>query len=270
VTDIGELVSVAIPDFDSSECPFDHRPGKHDKENELPPPSTVNDAKKLSDALDDESKHLENIPIRFKVGGTLRKSEAQYTAHHLIPGNETWPESKNQLRKWIDKTKGKVKGDIGYKVNAASNGVDLPGHSAVSTWSSSSEAYQDQYAFAAMEADKKARQFHDRHAAYSDFAAACLDKIAVKLDAREPNLGCGDEDCEGNTGPKYNPPYGLLERIHALAARLESFLHGSWKGWKKPIMTSRFALMYAEDLTQDEARGQLQRHKFNYGEDEEG
>lgn len=269
MTDIGELVAVVIPDFETSKCPFDHRPGKHDKENELPPPTTVNDADKLSKALDAESKHLENIPIRFKVGGSKHKSEAQYTAHHLIPGNETWPASRNQLRKWIDKKEGHVKGDIGYKVNAASNGVDLPGHSAEPSWSSKGEAFQDQYAFAAMEADTKDRQFHDRHPAYSDFAAACLDKIAVKLDARAPSLGCGDEDCEGRTGPKYNPPYGLLERLRGVAARLESFLHGSWKRWRKPVMTSRFALMYAEDLTQDEARGQLQRHKFNYDEEDE-
>lgn len=269
MTDFGELVTLDIPELDSSECPFDHFPGKHDKVNELPPPTTVNDADKLSRALDAESRHLENIPIRFKVGASRHKSEAQYTAHHLIPGNETWPDSKNQLRKWIDKTKGKVKGDIGYKVNAASNGVDLPGHSAEPAWSSKGEAFQDQYAFAAMEADKKMRQFHDRHPAYSDFAAACLDKIGVKLDKREPNLGCGDEDCEGATGPKYNPPYQLLERIHGVAARLESYVSGSWKQWRKPVMTSRFALMYSEDLTQDEARGALQRHKFNYDEEED-
>jgi hypothetical protein len=262
MSELGELVAVVFGEDEKWVCPFEHEPVKHDKKNEIPPPSTVNNASKLSSALNEDSKHVETLPIRFEVLGKLReKEEAQFTAHHLIPGNESWPAAKTQLFKWVDKRKRHIKGDIGYNVNASANGVDLPGHTRAKAWGN--PAYQNSYAFACMEVDKF-RQFHDRHPAYSDFVVNVLNKIAAKLDA-QPQPGCGKKDCGGgDKKPPYDPPYELKERLRAVAERLEGMLIGSWRNWRKPVMTSRFALMYKEDLTQDEARDQLRTHKFNY------
>lgn len=261
MSELGELVAVAAAVDSDWECPFPHRPKTHDKKNVLPPPKTANNASTLSGALDAESAHVENIDIYFSCRGKHHDLEAQFTAHHLIPGNESWPPSKTKLYKWVDKRKGHIKGDIGYDVNAATNGVDLPGHSAAPSWGD--PKFQEAYAFAAMEADTKTRQFHDRHAAYSAFVVNVLNKIAAKID-RRPSPGCGKKDCGGAGKKPWDPPYELNERLAGVAKRLETKLVGTWRKWKKPIMTSRFALMYKDDLTQAEARGELKTKRFNY------
>lgn len=260
--DIGEMVKAAAP-LENWKCPFPHRKQDHDKENYVPPPTKKNDAKKLSSNLDAESEHLEPIPIATGQSGN-KNHMAQYTAHHLIPGNESWPTS--DLYKWIDKRKGHVKGDIGYDVNDATNGVDLPSNAAAGTWTSRTADFQKRYAFACMEACRKRRQFHDRHPAYSDFVVAVLDKIAAKLDAKPASKkGCGHKNCAAGKRKPYAPPYRVLPRLVTLAARLRNYLWGAPRTWRKPLMTSRFALMYKnQNLTQDEARDQLSTDQFSY------
>ncbi|HUG40000.1 MAG TPA: AHH domain-containing protein [Longimicrobiales bacterium] len=262
MAELGEMISAAAA-VDEWKCPFPHRPVKHDKTNVLPPPKTKNDATKLSNSLDTESKHLENIDISFTCRKKAYDLEAQFTAHHLIPGNESWPASKNRLRKWVDKGEKWIKGDIGYDVNSARNGVDLPGHSAAPSWTD--QQFQTAYAFNCMTADRKERQFHDRHPAYSDFVVNVLNKIATKLETFRSQDGCGKEDCGGAGKKKYDPPYGLIDRLNGVAVRLERHLIGTCKRWKKPVMTSRFALMYKNrGLTQAQARAQLRKNQFKY------
>ncbi len=260
MTELLELITTVANIDDRWKCPFEHRPKEHNKKNELYPPPDVNNATKLSAALDTDSKHLENIPIDFTCRNKKYNEEAQFTAHHLIPGNESWPPSKTQLYKWVDKREGHIKGDIGYNVNGAENGVDLPGHSAAPSWTD--QQFQTKYAFACMEADRKNRQFHDRHPAYSDFVVNVLNKIAAKLDKGTPTPGCGKKNCGGGGEKPYDPPYELNKRLACVAERLESHLVGSWKKWRKPVMTSRFALMYKDNLTQKEAREQLRVANF--------
>jgi hypothetical protein len=260
MTQLGEMVSVAA-DVDSGwQCPFDHRPRTHNKQNVLPPPSSENNAKTLSDNLDAESKSVANITIRFQHNNAKRSEEVQFTAHHLIPGNESWPTS--ELNKWIDDRKGHICADIGYDVNGAYNGVDLPGHTAASGWTD--PRFQTRYAFGAIVADKKKRQFHDRHAAYSDFVIKVLDKIATKLEVH-PSPGCGKKNCGGSKAKPFDPPYKLLPRLVEVALRLERKVTGDSRKWKAPVMTSRFALMFKNrGLSQDQARKLLETDQFIY------
>ena len=65
MTQLGEMVKVAASADTGWKCPFMHEPTVHNKTNVLPPPEEKNNASDLSDALDDESKHLENIDIGF-------------------------------------------------------------------------------------------------------------------------------------------------------------------------------------------------------------
>lgn len=256
--ELGELVSVVVGDAASGDCPFEHEPVEHDMENVLPPPETKNDATKLSEALDAASLHLETMDI--EVDG--RPERVHFSAHHLLPGNESWP--KTQLKKWIDKRDGHVCGDVGYDVNEADNGVDLPSHVAASSWVS--PGFQGQYAFAAMLADGQGRQFHDRHNAYSGFVVKVLDRIAATLDSKE-TPGCGKRNCGGGKQKPFDPPYGLVNRIRALAGRLRPRLLGGSDTWEAPIMTSRFALMLknqASGMTQAEARAALKASRFDY------
>ena len=101
-----------------------------------------------------------NIVPPFELADGSVRDKFGFSPHHLIPGNEIWNNKGHPLHEWIHKDKGKVKGDIGYINNAKYNGIDLPSNYKFSSWS---EAVSDQvsYAFAAMEADSKKRQFHD-------------------------------------------------------------------------------------------------------------
>ena len=260
--ELGEMVAAVVPTQESDECPFDHEETTHDRVNVVPPPKTKNNAKLLSANLDAESLHVPPIAITLESG---TNAMAQFTAHHLVPGNESWPESK--LYRWIDKRDGHVKGDIGYDVNSYRNGIDLPGHAPVSSWAARSPQFQADYAFTSMRSDSRTRQFHDRHPAYSDFVIQALNKIAAALDARVGgSAGCGKQNCPGNQkDPPFDPPYNVLELIYGLAARLSPKLSGSPRMWKAPLFTSRFALMYKNrTLTQDAARKALDVANFKY------
>lgn len=260
MTQLGEMVEVAAGVDPSWTCPFDHSPRTHNEKNVLPPPSTKNNASTLSDSLDAESKGVANITIRFNYQRKRYTEDVQFTAHHIIPGNEAWPTS--ELNKWIDHRKSEIVADIGYDVNAAYNGVDLPGHTAASGWSD--PGFQTRYAFGAIVADKKKRQFHDRHAAYSDFVVKVLDKIATKLEMH-PSPGCGKKHCGGSKAKPYDPPYSLLARLMDVALRLERKVTGDSRKWKEPVFTSRFALMFKNrGLSQDQARKQLETDQFIY------
>ena len=264
MTELAELVHIGAFGEEKWECPFSHKKDPPpDQPNVMPPVDgkDKNDATKLGNNLDAESAGMEIIQIQCNVGGKAKPFDVQYTPHHLIPGNESWPETK--LLRWVDKRDGHVNSDISYDINDASNGVDLPGIHGIgsSSWSSKSPNFQTQYAFAAMAASSPKRQFHDRHPKYSAYVVNVLDAIAEKLDSKEePSLpGCGKKHCGGSKEKPYDPPVGLLTRLESVARRLEGHLTGSEDNWQMPIFTSRFALMYKEKggMTQDEARTAL-------------
>lgn len=262
MTELAE--SIAISADDPWECPFSHRQVKNDKTNYVPAPDTKNDAGKLSRNLDADSKHLTPIDISFEVGEKEHDHVAQFSAHHLIPGNESWP--KSDLYKWIDKRPGHISGDIGYDVNNAENGVDLPSHTTEKSWSAKTPAFQKAFAFACMEADSGKRQFHDRHPAYSKFVIKALNKVAAKLEVKE-SPGCGKKNCSAGNEKPFAPPYSLNIRLDGISGRLRKYLRGDETKWRKPLMTSRFALMYHKrkpkpGMTQDQARQELSVNNF--------
>lgn len=227
-------------------CPYAHEKGKkHDKKNKLPT-KAKNDATKLGDNLKEEQQ------TSIKVKGA--SYDAQLAAHHILPGNESWP--KTDLFAWIDDAKGKVRGDIGYDVNGATNGVNLGDDE---LFPKSKLAKKD-YAFGFMATRKV--QFHDRHPAYSDFVINTLNKIAARLDEeanKQKGKGCGEKDCGGAKGAdgKFDPPYQILSRIDATARRLKGYLIGKSDKWRMPVMTSRFSVMYKASVTEEEARAAL-------------
>jgi len=262
MTELAESIAFSVDD--SSECPFSHEPVEHKKKNVVPEPDTKNNATTLSNNLDADSKHLKPINIKFKVGTADHDHVAQFSAHHLVPGNEAWP--KSDLYKWIDHRPGHIIADIGYDVNKASNGIDLPSHTTEKSWSAKTPGFQREFAFACMEADTGKRQFHDRHPAYSKFVVKVLNKIAAKLEVKE-TPGCGHKNCTAGNKKPFAPPYELNMKLDGVSGRLRKYLKGDESKWRKPLMTSRFALMYHNrasipGMTQDQARAELSVDNF--------
>jgi len=266
-----EMVNVVAGDPDNASCPFPHFPPGARPDNYWP-----NSSSQLGTNLDAEwlagtKLLLSRMTVTTIATGPSGKKNytATYNPHHLLPGEASWPKTK--LKRWVDKS-GDVVDDIGYNVNCYQNGVDLPSSNAMrGSWQTTAgrtENFQINYAFAAMEADSRTRQFHDSHEAYSDFATKVLDKIAAKLDKKESNgnVGCGQTTCPAEKAKKkYPTPHDLLPRIHATSARLSRYLWGTPRKWRKPIMTSKYALMYKnQNLSHQDAAGQLKPDQFIY------
>ncbi|MEJ2076252.1 MAG: hypothetical protein P8X79_22650 [Reinekea sp.] len=118
--------------------------------------------------------------------------------------------------------------------------------------------YNDQYEYAKGAMDQEGgRQFHDSHKAYSDMVWKALSKIEAKMQEITESGKCpeGDEDCplnkaDGNT-IKYDPPYKLLAQLKNNAKRLRIRLTQKPETWESPLVTSRFSLMYAENMKAD-------------------
>ncbi|MBX6362551.1 MAG: AHH domain-containing protein [Gemmatimonadetes bacterium] len=244
--DLGEAIAFDVPDG-PMECPFDHTNSPPKEVKQVMPRWEKNDAAALGAALG--PKYHFQTPLDITVNGEAHK--AQYTPHHLIPGNATWPKTK--LRKWVDKRPRTISDHIGYDVNGFDNGVSLPGNAGYRATGKSWKTYkwQQAYAFAAMDASVPTRQFHDAHPAYNEFVTGVLDKIAEKIEQRVKETGtpgCGKKNCAGDSQKQkpYPPPYELIDRLRGVALRLEGYLVCSPRAWRDPIFTSRFARAYAQ------------------------
>ncbi len=171
--------------------------------------------------------------------------EVTAAAHHLIPGNASLSDSKLFDHLWKDR---EAKGNIGYNVNSAPNGVWSPGNYAVRPWKSKSKEFKRAYAFAAMRAT--GTQFHDAHEKYSDFVLRVLDKIKNKLDEQE-DLWCLEakrQKKQAKSPEERKPLYPLVSRLHTVSARMSATLTGGPVAWKRNVWTSEYAL----DLMKEE------------------
>jgi hypothetical protein len=204
-----------------------------------------NDASKLGKALGGTPNPKE-ISLAQASGQKKGKSayDVSVAAHHLIPGNAALKNSdlyKSKEYLWTD---GKKKGNIGYSINSAPNGVWLPGNYALRPWSGRAPTFQSNYAFAAIEEWRA--QFHDAHTDYSKFVIDVLDKICEKLDdGRE--VWCPKAKKREDKPEDREPLYVIVNRLHTVSARMHRMLVFPLKSWKKNIYTSRFSLLYMED-----------------------
>lgn len=198
-----------------------------------------NDAGKLGTALGGKPN-----PIVVTLGG--KKYDAAVAAHHLIPGNAALKDSQLMKGKFlgVDKT---AKGNIGYNVNAAPNGVWLPGNYGVRPWGTDGKDFEKQakgvkakdFAFAAMDAWQC--QFHDAHTSYSEFVASILDKIADKL-RKNQTLWCPEQKKKS----KEEPPqmFQIVGRLNSVSSRMRRMLVFPTSNWHQNVYTSRFAEQY--------------------------
>ena len=281
---VGELVSVIVDiseEHSEQTCPW-HVKEKPKQfkldpaniEEDVPPPGLPkNDGGKLGENLGGRPEDLsvtvpfsETTPRIKKVKGE-DKEIAEYiqdevgqtynvvfSAHHIIPGNEAL--KGHPVLRWVGDTAslgqyGKgvsselADGEfIGYEINAAVNGIWLPGPYALSTkgkWtdkklaSPTTASFKQAYAFAAM--DRMGRQFHYRHTKYSDFITDCLKKVNTRLEgfAKE----CLIVNPEQKSTKPYKAPYGLVSKLNRISNRLRPLLDGT--RWSPHIYTDNDA-----------------------------
>lgn len=266
MTELCELIAITAIGEEEFECPFSHSKRKYkDKTNVMPKDWGDNDAKKLATSLEDAA--IFEVPIDIEWDD--KEHKARYSAHHLIPGEASWPNTK--LQKWVEKGVDEhIQANIGYDVNGGDNGISLPswhGYPQVTenSWKAlitSNPKKATEYAIRCMESSSPVRQFHDAHPAYNEFVVNVLDKVAAKLEAqlkKGGSDGCGKKNCAAATKSEkpYPAPINLIARIDSVAERLRKHLTGSPKNWKKPIITSRFSLVYKESIEEKEAAKQL-------------
>lgn len=146
-------------------------------------------------------------------------------AHHLIPGNASLGRA-TSLHKYMKKSRGLIRSDIGYDVNASGNGVWLPGSYGVrpevpafrQTWSAYPK--QNEYAIAAMSVANC--QFHDSHPTYSGHVLRSLRALSDKLNVRSKDGGC--PVCRKKMEDKARPPYGLVGKLDGISRRYSQLL----------------------------------------------
>jgi len=213
--------------------------------DEAPTYRFKNDAGKLGTALGGKPK-----PNEVTLGG--KTFNAAVAAHHLIPGNAALKNSELFLSNeylWKD---GKAKGNIGYNINAAKNGVWSPGNYGVRPWGTKGATFESNnpklkskdLAFAAMESWRT--QFHDAHADYSDFVRDCLDKLFDKLEAQE-EIWCPEAKKKEKKPDEKDPLYVLVNRLDTISARMKRMLQFPTSNWKRNIYTSRFVEQYMDE-----------------------
>jgi len=173
------------------------------------------------------------VPREVDASGANVMVKATVTpgAHHLIPGNASLAEC-GEILDLMVADRGKISADIGYDINAAQNGIWLPGSYGVNKESATIpmkwKRYQFKldYAFAAM--DTAGAQFHDSHPEYSRLVLRSLRALAQKITIKAPEK-CGI--CDKNIADKARPPFGLVGRLHRLSSLHRKFLRGPERKW---------------------------------------
>ncbi len=197
-----------------------------------------NDASKLGKALGAS-------PGQHRASVDGKELDITVAAHHLIPGNASLKKSqlfRSEEYLWLD---GKKKGNIGYNVNAAENGVWLPGNYAIDGWSGKLDSFKEQYAQSAIE--RWRAQFHDAHEAYSEFVLEALAKVYEKIE----NVYCvacpQAREQKKKPSPEERPPLrALVARLNTISARMRRMLVAPTMNWKKNIYTSSRSLRFME------------------------
>ena len=221
-----------------------------------------------------EGEEEESSVLSYGKTSKLITYKLQYAPHHLIPGNESLKGTEivrylgddDTIEEFAEGNSSYIKDgfSVNYDINAAKNGVWLPSPYALSMsnqWPSKSgisvikkrkrhkvaaqtEDFRIAYVAAAIEASGD-RQFHVRHADYSDMVQQVLDAIAHRMKKMVQGI-CPLAKQEDQK--KANPPYGIVGRLNVLSANLRRLTAGPV--WREPLYTDAMTKDYLDDLIQ--------------------
>jgi hypothetical protein len=242
---LGEAVDadIAHPSHDD-DCYFcnanpNPTPNLNDLEAQIDEDSDFDAPEKFKNDARGLGKNMGGKPDERTIHVQGEPHASSVAPHHLIPGNGSLKESsffKKKKYLWKD---GEAKGNIGYNVNAASNGVWLPGNYAVRPWTGRSEPFQIDYSEAAMLEWRG--QFHDAHESYNQFVEGVLNKIYDKLERQESIVCEKAKASKNNAEEDKDPLVALVSRLHTVSLRMRRMLVLPTSNWKANVWTSRFA-----------------------------
>jgi len=267
MTELAEKIQVHLDNPDSQACPF--CPAKETEHKWKTQGGDKNSSDKLRKAMNDPSRHAfaqqENAKPKNGKSPNQNKDSPRpnpnpiYThskygdygdqAHHCISGKEIL--KGEALEKILKNTSGDYKGETGYSVNTAANGIFLPSYPKASYRGTEDEKYD--IVKLAMKAGKG--QTHigghtgHEHAVGNDYPKA----IKKELKALEERIINMSEECpfcvEGDGKPKkpFVPPYKANQWMDNLSKDIARDLQGPVAKW--PYFISKYAKrFYAEAL----------------------
>ncbi|VUD66203.1 hypothetical protein TDB9533_03529 [Thalassocella blandensis] len=261
MTELKEKIAIHIANPDSEDCPF--CPAK-EKDH---PWKTVKGAKNSSKALRDsmnnparcgyaqqtnakpkDGKYPNQIPDIAQPSPDPIYSHPDYgrygdQAHHCISGNEIM--KGHALEKILTNESGDYKGETGYTINNAANGVYLPSYPENY---SGSEDEKYEIVKHAMIAGKG--QVHigghtgHEHAVGQDYPSAIKEELSKLKDRvvmkSEECPFCVDND--GKAKKPFVPPYKVNQWLDSLSKDIKKDLTGPVKKW--PYFISKYAKRY--------------------------
>jgi hypothetical protein len=247
--EVGEAVAVVVGDTGHDEdcyfCKAKEEPETVENDLEANPDDDAegyggfkNDASKLG-------KSLGGSPAQRTASVDSKQLAITVAAHHLIPGNAALKKCqlfRSEEYLWLD---GKKKGNIGYNVNAADNGVWLPGNYAIEGWKAKLDSFKEDYAQSAIESWRA--QFHDTHEIYSEFVLEALEKVYEKIDSVYCVKCPEAKEQKKKPSPEERPPLrALVTRLNTISARMRRMLVAPTLNWKKNVYTSSRSLRFME------------------------
>lgn len=264
-----EKIQVHLDNPDSEDCPF--CPAKETEHKWKTVKGEENDPSVLRKAMNKPSrcKYAQQTGAKPKDGKYPNQnvdkrrrspkpiySNANYgdygnQAHHCISGNEIM--KGHALEKIIANEDGEYKGQTGYTINTAANGVYLPSYPSKNYSGNQDEKYEIvKHAMVAGEGQTHIGGHSGyENAAGQDYPSA----IKEELTSLQKRVLLKSEECpfcvENDGKPKkpYVPPYKLNQWLDNLSGNIFRKLKGPAEKW--PYFVSKYAKRYHQDVTAD-------------------
>ncbi|MCW8876488.1 MAG: AHH domain-containing protein [Kangiellaceae bacterium] len=291
MTQLGEKIQIHLDNPDSEDCPF--CPGKETEHKWKTFKGEDNSGSKLRKAMNDPSLYSyaqqngarpkdgvyphqskdEPAEPQMPKGSTSiynHTSHGDYKneAHHCISGKEIM--QGEPIEKEITKNGGQYKGDTGYSINNAANGVFLPSYPNKFKGKWSTKSYDDKYKIMkhAMDAGKGQIHIggHSNHVieeADKDYPTH-IKKDLLKIKKRIVEKS---EECpfcvEGDGTPKkpFVPPYKANQWLDNLSKQIKKEIAGPVSKWKFYI--SKYAKDYYVNEVKNKKKKVSKKNKFS-------
>ncbi len=280
MTQLGEKIQIHLDNPDSEDCPF--CPGKEVEHKWKTFKGSDNSGSKLRKAMNDPARNSyaqqrgakpkdgvypnqnKDSPAspQMPKGSSSIYNHSEHgaygnEAHHCISGKEIM--QGEPIERELTKNQGQYKGDTGYNINNAANGVFLPSFPNKFKGSWGAKSYNEKYEIMkhAMEAGKG--QVHiGGHAGHTIEEADRDYPTAIKeqLEKIKKRIVQKSEECpfcvEADGTPKkpFVPPYKANQWLDNLSKSISRELEGSAENWE--LFISKYAKDYYKEMDIDD------------------